>query len=371
MDKNISVIISGLASQVPTLFCSQTRAAQIAQSYTDGESGAAALMARRYYGTRIEKRHLVILKEGDQEGGAEFAFFQDDQGRPAPEPTTAQRMALYAREAPRLAVSVAREALRRAACQAGEITHLITVSCTGFEAPGFEFDLIDECGLRRDVGRLHVGFMGCHGSFNALRVAESICQAAPGRKVLIVSVELCSVHMQYGSRAEDIVANSLFADGAGACVVETLAESAPDQEVFELGSFLSFAIPDSKPQMGWHIRDHGFVMDLKREIPQSIYRHLPPLMMSWLKDSCGLEQGQVGGWGIHPGGPRIVEAALESMNLPIAAAAPSFHVLKEYGNMSSATLFFILAEMSRCHLPRPWAMIGFGPGLSVEAMLIR
>ncbi len=363
------VVIQGLACQVPALFCPQDRAMELSRQFIrEKDTPAATKIAERYYGTRIAKRHFVMLQEGFPPAESRFALYQDDQGLPLPPPTTRERMAVYSREAPGLATRSAQAALTGANCAAAAVTHLITVSCTGFEAPGFEFDLIETCGLRPDIGRLHVGFMGCHGAFNALRAAQAIARSEPGSIILIVSVELCSLHMQYGSRPEDLVANSLFADGAGACVISSAR--AGDEGKPVLNEFLSYVIPGSKKLMGWHIFDHGFVMDLNRDIPKSIYRHLPDLIRSWLHGKCAMQPAQVGARGIHPGGPRIVEAAIESLSLPAEAAAVSFEVLKEYGNMSSSTVFFLLAEMTRRNLPRPWLMIGFGPGLCVEAVLI-
>jgi len=363
------VVVKGLACQVPTLFCTQKRAMELARAFA-GEENESGKLAERYYGTRIDKRHFVVLKEGLDPDAAQFALYQDEEGRPlGSPPSTAERMVYYARHASALAVSVARKAMADANCPSEQVTHLITVSCTGFDSPGFEFDLIEQCALPRDVGRLHVGFMGCHGSFNAMRAAQAIARADREANVLIVSVELCSVHMQYGSRSEDIVANALFSDGAGACVISACEDGSEGKLVLE--EFLSYVIPGSQGQMGWHIRDQGFVMDLKREIPKSIYRHLPGVLTDWLSQKCGMQIPQVGAWGIHPGGPRIVEAVLDCLELPEGAADVSFHVLKQFGNMSSATVFFMLDEMARRNLPRPWLMIGFGPGLSVEAVLIR
>ncbi|MDK3160280.1 type III polyketide synthase [Kamptonema cortianum] len=367
--KHFPVVIKGLACEAPALFCSQNRALELAAQFAaDGAKPGGVDLARAYYGTRIGKRHFVMITPGTSGDTAQFALYQDGQGRPRPSPSTAERMALYEQEAPPLAVSAATQALAHANCAGGDITHLITVSCTGFDSPGFEFRLIEECGLPPHVGRLHVGFMGCHGAFNALRAAAAFAQIDPAARVLVVSVELCSLHMQYGARPEDVIANALFADGAGACVV---GQGMPEGDELSLEGFLSHVIAGTAPQMGWHIRDAGFVMDLKREIPRSIRRHLPGVMRDWLGGQGLDSSGQVGGWGIHPGGPKIVEASLEALGLDSTAADASFHVLHEYGNMSSATIFFILREMLRRKLPRPWVMVGYGPGLSVEAMLAR
>jgi alpha-pyrone synthase len=297
-------------------------------------------------------------------------------------PTTAERMAIYAKEAAPLAVRASAAALAEASFGASSITHLVTVSCTGFVAPGADFALITELGLRPTVARTHVGFMGCHGALNGLRVANAFGSADPNARVLVSAVELCSLHYYYGSAADKLIANAIFADGA-ATVVGTAnperqrrgdnkqdhpvadAPGSPEWSLIASGSCL---IPNSAADMGWTVSDHGFAMTLSRRVPGLIAAHLRPWLESWLGDN-GLSLADVRSWAVHPGGPKIVSAVEESLALPAEALAPSRGVFADYGNMSSPTVLFILQRLRAANAPRPCVALGFGPGLVAEAAL--
>jgi len=242
------------------------------------------------------------------------------------------------------------------------------VSCTGFHAPGFDSVLIKEVGLSRGVARTHVGFMGCHGLLNGLRVANAFLGSDPAACVLLCAVELCSLHHQYGWDAEKIVANALFADGAGALVgVAGPAGGAVDSyRVVATGSTL---VDDSEDAMGWRIGDHGFEMILSPRVPDLIARHVRPWLERWLAGQ-GLTIETVGSWAVHPGGPRILSSFGEATGLDRAALEPSYRVLAEYGNMSSPTVLFILNRLLSAGAARPCVAIAFGPGLAVEAALL-
>jgi predicted naringenin-chalcone synthase len=244
------------------------------------------------------------------------------------------------------------------------ITHLVTVSCTGFLAPGIDFALIHGLGLRPTLERTHVGFMGCHGALNGLRVANAFASASPETRVLVCAVELCSLHYYYGSEPDKLVANAIFADGAAA-VVGSRAESP-----WSLTASGSCLIPDSAPDMGWTVGDHGFEMSLSRRVPGLIAKHIRPWMESWLGDN-GLSLDDVRSWAIHPGGPKILAAAGEGLGLPAEALAVSQDVYAAHGNMSSPTVLFILGRLRQLDAARPCVALGFGPGLVAEAALFQ
>jgi len=280
-------------------------------------------------------------------------------------PTTSERSQVYATEAPVLAVRAATDALKESGFEARSITHLVTVSCTGFNAPGVDLALIGGLGLRPTIERTHVGFMGCHGALNGLRVADSIVRADPKARVLLCAVELCSIHYHYGGDPEKVVANALFADGAGAVIGGN-----DDARKWRLAAAGSCLIPESTAAMSWKIGDNGFEMTLARNLPTIIAKHLRSWMEAWL-DAHGLTIAEIGSWAVHPGGPKILDAVEESLELPKTALAASREVFASFGNMSSPTVLFIVDALRKADAPRPCVALGFGPGLFAEAVLWR
>jgi predicted naringenin-chalcone synthase len=272
----------------------------------------------------------------------------------------------YLEHAPPLALRAARQALDDAALRPDLVTDLVTVSCTGFAAPGVDVTLIRQLGLPEDVSRTHVGFMGCHGAFNALRVARGYVAADPAARVLVCAVELCSLHFAYGWKPLAIVANALFADGAGAVVLGAGDDGTSGWRLAASGSTL---LPDSEEAMTWHIRDHGFEMTLSPRVPELIATHLRPWLEAWLGRQ-GVAMTDVAAWAVHPGGPRVVQAVSEALGIPGDAVADSLAVLCELGNMSSPTILFILQRMRQSRTAGPLVALGFGPGLTAEAMLL-
>lgn len=278
-------------------------------------------------------------------------------------PTTGQRMEIYARESGPLALRAAKAALAEADFAPASITHLVTVSCTGFAAPGVDFALITGLGLSPTVARTHVGFMGCHGALNGLRVANAFATADPAARVLVCAVELSSLHYYYGSAADKLIANAIFADGAAAVV-----GGAGDSPAFTLAASGSCLIPNSAADMSWTVGDHGFEMTLSRRVPNLIAAHLKPWLETWLGDN-GLSLAEVRSWAVHPGGPKIVSAVGECLGLSAEALGPSLGVFAANGNMSSPTVLFILEKLRASGAPRPCVALGFGPGLVAEAAL--
>ena len=212
--------------------------------------------------------------------------------------------------------------------------------------------------------------MGCHGSFNALRVAKAYVDADPKAVVLICSVELCSLHHHYGWSTDKVIANALFADGSGAVI----CRNAPDGQIpahakYEVIRSGSYLVPRTTGAMSWKIGDHGFEMTLSQKVPALIEQNLNSWMKNFLaKESLTIEA--IRGWAIHPGGPRILDACLKALSLPGEAVAPARDILARYGNMSSATVLFLLSLLKQQPLQGPVVALGFGPGLTIEAMLL-
>ena len=331
-----------------------------------GRGGAAPFLEAVYRRSGIRTRAQVLgeafMRDAIDGTSLSGCAFVPDERKPSG-PTTGERMAIYAREAPPLAVEAARTAVIDSGLSAERITHLVTVTCTGFDSPGVDITLIEQLGLSPSVERVQVGFMGCHAALNAIRAARAICRSEPEANVLISCVELCSLHYYYGDAPDQLIANAIFADGAGALVMGR----GVGPEVAATGSRL---IPDSRAAMAWRVGDHGFEMTLAKEIPRLIETHLGGWLGEWLADN-GLTRHDVGGWAVHPGGSRILDAVGGAMGLTIDELADSRAVFAEYGNMSSPTVLFILKRLMLAGRPKPWVAIGFGPGVVAETALFR
>jgi len=362
---SLTILATGTAT--PERRIAQVDAARLAAGFANAAPGRERALAALYRQSRIQSRGSVLLEAPGADTFAQ-SFFPPATDADDPGPTTAARMARYAAEAGLLALVAARTALVDAAVAPAEVTHLVTCSCTGFANPGVDLELVHGLGLADGVARTHVGFMGCHGGFNALRVAAAFA-ADPAAVVLTVCVELCSLHLQYGARSDLVVANSLFADGAGAVLgVGTGHRRAARDGAWRLVEQASRVLPDSGGQMGWLIGDHGFEMSLSPQVPHVIARDIGGLVAATLARR-GLTIDAVGSWAVHPGGPRVLSSVEEAVGLPPAALAASREVLAAHGNMSSATILFILDRLLRSGAPAPCVAIAFGPGLTAEIAL--
>jgi predicted naringenin-chalcone synthase len=353
--------IAAIATALPRHRIAQADAAEIAKQYSCTTSAQERLFLSMYRRSGVEVRHSVVLDRSDGELARRQSFYS------AANPSTRERMQKFAEHAGALAVAAGGKAFREAGDAPESVTHLITVSCSGFHAPGFDIALIKQLGLPAGTARTHVGFMGCHGLLIALRVAQAYVEADPRACVLLCAVELCSLHHQYGWNSDQIVANALFADGAAALVVRPGHRQVESH--YRLLATGSTLVEDSEDAMSWQIGDHGFTMTLSPRVPELIGRQVRPWLADWLKRQ-DLAIGTVGSWAIHPGGPRILSAFGEAVGLDRAALDASYRVLAEFGNMSSPTIAFILERLRKSGAPRPCVAIGFGPGLSAEAALL-
>lgn len=280
-----------------------------------------------------------------------------------PPPSTAARMDIYTREAPPLALSAAKSLMTREGIAPADVTHVLTVSCTGFMAPGLEASLAEALGLPRRVKRHHLGFMGCYGAVSAMGAARDICLGEPLAGVLVVSVELCTLHFQQGMGRNEILPNALFGDGAGAFLVTGAGHRLYNGAALRLEEAHTHLLPDTVDLMSWAIGDTGFRMTLDATVPDVVARELPGLagQWGWTGDAASAT------WAIHPGGPRILQEAARALALPEPATAASRAVLRNHGNMSSATVLFILRELFDREASPPVRLLAFGPGLTVEA----
>ncbi len=346
----------------------QDVAAEIAADRCSADPTQAQWVRVIFKKTGVTTRGTVLLTgaTGDASAAAQ-AFFKPKCSPQDRGPTTADRMAQYVAHAPDLAEASSRQALADAAVEPAEITHLITVSCTGFFAPGVDVALIKRLALAPSVKRLHVGFMGCHAAFNALGTAVDIVRANPSARVLVCCVELCSLHFAYGWHPQRLVANSLFADASAAAVVGPADSAKPG--TWLLHDSASLLLPDCEDAMTWRIGNHGFEMTLSPQVPDLIRQHVKGWLDEWLTRR-GMTIASIPNWAIHPGGPKVLTGVCESLGLPPGASDISRQTLSEHGNVSSATILCILNRLRESAQPGPCLALGFGPGLMAEALLL-
>lgn len=382
-----AVRVRTIQTAVPETVIAQPRVRDLFAAQPGLSRLATRLVGASFDASGIDTRHTVIRDFA--EGAAPGAFLAEGVLQA---PGTAERNALYAEQSAALAVEAGRAALAATAREgitAADVTHVITVSCTGFVAPGPDYVLVRELGLAPSTQRFHVGFMGCYAVFPALRMARAFCEADPDAVVLIVSVELCTLHVRSSDDADQIVASSVFADGAAAAVVtarepahtpdahtpdaDTPDAATPPAPMLELDALETVLTPVGEGDMAWTIGDHGFEMVLSSYVPKIIDEHVTGALEPLLGPLLPHAAEAITHWAVHPGGRSILDRVQAKLELAPAQLAPSREVLRRYGNMSSATILFVLKELlerlgedDEGH--RVCAM-AFGPGLTVETGL--
>lgn len=304
----------------------------------------------------IEGRHLVL--QLDAQGGITY------RGKSLEEASTARRNHIFACESPALAEEATRNCLSATHTDPAEITHLITVTCTGFTNPGLDIDIIECLGMSPNIKRFTLGFMGCYAAIPALDLARSIIESQPSAQVLIVCAELCSLHFQPHAGREALLAATLFADGVAAAHLS--AASSPNR--FALGESFSRIIPGSLEHMAWTVGDHGFDLRLSPYVSKLVGANLSEaLPRDWQ------ELTPTRHWAVHPGGRSILDKVEGSLDLSTTALRASRKVFRKYGNLSSATLLFVLKEIIDQHQLADRDVIqllGFGPGLTAYGIQI-
>ncbi len=312
------------------------------------EPRARALFQRMAERSGIAHRWSVLPATAD--GGSPTSpggFYAVD-----PLPPTSARMTLYAEAAPRLAL----EAVAGLG-PLGPISHLVVASCTGFVAPGIDQIIARALGLDGGVERTLIGFMGCYAAVAALRAAHHIVRSEADARVLVITVELCSLHLQSDDAIEPLLSMLQFGDGAAAALVS----AAPTG--FAMERFFSATLPDSDALIRWTIGDQGFAMHLSGEVPARIGKALAdPTFAAAL---VGAEQASIDAWAVHAGGRSILDAVEQALKLPADALAASRDILARFGNMSSSTLMFVMKALLGGEA-RDGIAVAFGPGLAAE-----
>lgn len=354
----MSATIRAIGTAVPETTLEQAAVRDLFASQPDLGRLGRRLVPAAFDASAVEHRHTVLEElDSTRPSGA----FRDDHGV-LRSPSTGTRNDRYRELAPALFVAAARDAVDRAGVTPESITHVVTVSCTGFTQPGPDLDVVTELGIPRTVFRQHIGFMGCCAAFPALRIAAAFAESVPSAVVLVVCAELCTLHVRASDDPDQIVANSVFGDGAAAAVVT--AEGAG----LRLDDFATTVVPEGASEMAWNIGDEGFEMVLSTAVPKLVGATVAEAVAPLLS-AVGSAAVDVPTWAVHPGGRAILDRTQVALGLPDAALAASRAVLRDHGNVSSATVLFVLRQVLDDGIDdgAPVIALAFGPGLTVEA----
>jgi predicted naringenin-chalcone synthase len=360
----MSSILSGIGIASPSYSFPQNRILEFMIDAHKLNSNETSRLKKLYALSGIENRSSVLPDFGAERDN--YSFFGST---PNLFPSTCKRGAIYEKEAIGLGIrAVAHLKEQIPALKLNSLTHLITVSCTGMYAPGLDIDLVEKLYLNKSIERTCINFMGCYGSFNALKTADYICRADKNAKVLIVDVELCTLHFQKENTLENWLANSLFGDGAAAMLV------VPDENYsgkgFRLMTFYNELVLEAKDEMAWRIGDTGYKMCLSSHIAKNIKKNITRVT-DMLIEKAGLNLTDISGFAIHPGGRRILEVCEEALETCLCLKH-SFEVLRQYGNMSSVTVLFVLQRFLQETKSGEYIMsFAFGPGLTFESMVLQ
>jgi alpha-pyrone synthase len=318
----------------------------------------SALFRRMAERSGIEHRYSCFSPTENTEGDAVAAEAFYKRGA---FPDTAARMRAFELHAPALAVAAVEKL--NLGSERDRITHLLITCCTGLSAPGLDLELIERCHLRSSVERTMIGFMGCYAAINALKLARHIVRSEPDARVLVLSLELCSLHLKESTDLDQILSFLLFADGCAASLVTS------DPQGFALESFHALLVPDTHDLITWNVRESGFDMVLSGQVPATIQASLPYHATEIL---AGASVASIDLWAVHPGGRTVLDAVERAFDLAPASLLASRDILRRYGNMSSATVMFVLeALMQSAPEGAAGCAMAFGPGLVAETMLFR
>lgn len=320
-----------------------------------------------YRASGINSRYSVLSDYGNH-NDQEF-YKNADQVNSFP--TTKGRLELFQKESVLLSKKAVLNCFQKASTfDVKSITHLIAVSCTGMFAPGLDIKLIHELKLSPNVQRTSINFMGCYAAFNAMRLANAFCDQSKKAKVLIVCTELCSIHFQKENTDDNKLANALFADGSAALLIESQARNGIN---LKIGSFFCDLAPEGGNDMAWTIGDNGFEMKLSSYVPEVIKNGISQLTRSLLSENK-IKLTDISYYAIHPGGKKILEAIEERLGLTKKDNSFAYRILKEYGNMSSPTILFVLDKILSDLTPndhdKKILSFGFGPGLTLESLIL-
>lgn len=362
----MSAYIYDIATAVPKSYESQQSIRDIIKDHLADDRRTRSIVHQMYVHSGIEKRHVAHVEEFRNNDQSFFHRIFDAHEMPG----TEERNAIYKKEATRLYVEVANKLLEQnPEIDKHKITHVITVSCTGFFAPGPDYELVRHLGLSPATQRYHLGFMGCYASIPSLKMAKQFVDADPNALVLMVSCELSTLHLQNDLSLDNLIAGSVFADGAAGVLV---GAKPPARKGYEMQYFTSDIAYEGEGDMAWTIGNFGFKLRLSSYVPNIIGGNIEKIMEP-LFTSLNITKNDTTTWAVHPGGRAILDKVEDSLQLRSEQIQASRSVLANYGNMSSATILFVLDYVRRSGIDSGSKVlpIAFGPGLTIETGLFR
>ncbi|MEM7548368.1 MAG: type III polyketide synthase [Bacteroidota bacterium] len=357
-----NVFLNSLGTAVPDHTLDRESASNFMKRFLNNEKNIDDQIDILFRASGIQKRYTFIQ---DYLPGQKFTFFPESDNL-EPFPSTAERMAFFKNEGSLLAEKAAQNALVDSSFLKKDITHLITVSCTGMYAPGLDLELQDKLELNKDLKRTNINFMGCFAAVTALRMASEISMGNPNAVILVVCLEACTIHFQKDYTEDNLLANALFGDGSAAAIVS----SKNSDLATEIIGFHSEIKQSSSNEMAWDIGDKGFLMKLSSYVPEVINESIKEFVD---QIKVKLNVNSFNAYAIHPGGKAILKHIKTQLGLSEKEMSSSNHVLKNYGNMSSASILFVLEHLLKSGgLNESKNILGmaFGPGLTFESVVL-
>lgn len=350
----------------PPFKVNQQLAASELKTRMGGSPAVARMIEMAANQSGIDHRYFVI-PDGDDNASAKF--FTKDGIHYSPDTKT--RMNEYEKWAASLAVNAVSKLGEINKINFSTIDRIITISCTGFYAPGLDYQIIKEFNLPQSVKRTNIGFMGCAASLVGINSVWEAMQQAENENILMISVELCSLHLQTEPTRDNILANLIFADGAAAVLFSK--KSFPEKRNLEIQFTESFLFEDSAKYMGWKIGNNGFEMMLSSELPKIILNSAAPRAKEILTKR-EIDISKIKYWALHPGGRAILDSLQNGLQLSDRQLNPSREILKNFGNLSSVSILFVLKnifENEQLEVDDLCCAVAFGPGLTMELVLFR
>ena len=356
--------IHSIGTALPPFKTEQSKIADFMVRQLDLDNNEERKLRVLYRASGITHRYSVLQDFSEHLNG--HSFFKEEAAFPSAKP----RMNVYQTHALDLAYQAVNSAIQESSMAVESFTHLITVSCTGMYAPGLDIELIEKLHLQTDIQRTSINFMGCYEAFNAMKTATHIVNSQPDANVLVVCVELCSIHLQQKKDDENLLANAIFGDGAAALVIN----GSRGTKSLELQQFYSDLALAGKEEMGWYIGDFGFEMKLSTKVPDVIREGILELTQRLLS-KIQLELSDIDFYAIHPGGKRILEVIEEQLSITKEQNAAAREILKDYGNMSSPTVLFVMKsifeKVEKVDDQKQLLSFAFGPGLTLESAVLK
>lgn len=361
-----------IGTAVPEFKISQDKHLSILESANNLSREESLILKKIYSRSGIEFRHSVLNEFSAHDSAENKLFHPSGNFQPT---AVSQRMNIYEEHAAKLCKSASEKCFSKIPdLNKAEITHLITFSCTGMYAPGLDIQLVKMLGLEKSVERTCINFMGCYAAINALKAARHICRSEPDAIVMIAGVELCSLHYQRSNEANQMVANALFADGAATGII-TARDLKPNSNAHTLllQHFYAEFQQAAGNEMVWRIGDTGFDLSLTPEVPSIVQENIKPLLDK-LFDKSDSSKEAIDFYAIHPGGTKILEACEMALDISKEQNGISYDVLRNYGNMSSVTILFVLEQyllkVSEEDSGKKILACAFGPGITMESMIV-